>query len=69
MAKAKGLRIQIQVGIEDGHKGSVQVRQSLWAFNALVKANGWDSKLIPEDAIASSQRKRRFRTTWRRTSR
>ena len=52
MEKAKGLRIQIEVGIEDGHKGAVPVRQSLWAFNALVKANGWDSKLIPEDAIA-----------------
>ena len=52
MEKAKGLRIQIEVGIEDGHKGSVPVRQSLWAFNALVKANGWDSKLIPADAIA-----------------
>ena len=52
LEKAKGLRIQIEVGIEDGHKGSVPVSQSLRAFNALVKANGWDSKLIPDDAIA-----------------
>ena len=49
--RAKGLRIQIEVGIEDGHKGSVPVSQSLRAFNELVLANGWDSKVIPEESI------------------
>ena len=52
LAKAKGLRIQIETGIQDGHTGAVPVSQSLRAFNVLVKANGWDSRLIPEAAIA-----------------
>lgn len=35
--KAKGLPIDVNTGIRDGHDGSVPVRQSLEAFNALAE--------------------------------
>ncbi|MEB2363438.1 MAG: prolyl oligopeptidase family serine peptidase [Bryobacteraceae bacterium] len=41
LARARGLRIAIDAGIHDGHKGSVPVSHSLLAFNELAKANGF----------------------------
>jgi pimeloyl-ACP methyl ester carboxylesterase len=38
--RAAGLRIDIQVGLRDGHQGSVPVSNSLRAFNRLAAANG-----------------------------
>ncbi len=48
---AAGVPIDIQTGILDGHAGrAVPVDHSLWAFNALLDANGIpDKKLSPEE--------------------
>ena len=40
LKQAKGLPIDIQTGIHDGHTGSVPVSHSLLAFNVLAAANG-----------------------------
>ena len=40
LERARGVRIDIQVGIRDGHEGSVPVSNALHAFNALAAANG-----------------------------
>jgi len=39
LGRARGVRIDIQVGIRDGHEGSVPVSNALHAFNALAAAN------------------------------
>lgn len=39
LARARGLAIDIQTGIHDGHTGSVPISHSLLAFNALAIAN------------------------------
>ncbi len=49
--RAKGIPIEIAAGIRDGHGGSVPVSHTLWAFNALVRANGYNHALIPEETI------------------
>ena len=49
---AKGLPLDINAGIHDGHKGSVPISQSLRAFNALAVANGLKDKLVPEEDLA-----------------
>jgi len=48
---AKGLPIDINAGIHDGHKGSVPISQSLYAFNVLAEANGFKDRQISEAAI------------------
>jgi len=48
--QAKGLPIDINAGIHDGHKGSVPISHSLNAFNVLARANG-----KPEQALADKQ--------------
>ena len=48
---ARGLPIDINAGIHDGHKGSVPISQSLKAFNVLAEANGFKDKMISEDDI------------------
>ncbi len=49
---AKGLPIDIGVGIHDGHKGgSVPISHSLRAFNTLAAANKCEDKLLKESEI------------------
>lgn len=43
MAGARNLPLDIAAGVHDGHKGSVPIRQSLEAFNAVAKAVGGES--------------------------
>lgn len=38
LAKAKGLKLHINAGIHDGHKGSVPISHSLLAFNEVAEA-------------------------------
>lgn len=40
LARARGVSIDIQAGIRDGHEGSVPVSNALRAFNVLAEANG-----------------------------
>ena len=47
LAAAKGLPLDINAGIHDGHTGSVLISQSLNAFNVLAEANGFKDKQIP----------------------
>jgi len=49
LREAGGLAIALDTGIEDGHKGSVPVSQTLLAFNELASANGH-----PESAISAA---------------
>ncbi len=51
LSKAVGLPIQINVGIHDGHRGSVPIDHSLAAFNVLARANGQSEKQLSPDAI------------------
>lgn len=44
---AKGLPMDINAGIHDGHKGSVPISQSLNAFNVLAEANGLKDRQVP----------------------
>lgn len=43
---ARGVPIDINAGIYDGHQGSVPISQSLHAFNVLAEANGYKSRQI-----------------------
>ncbi len=51
------LPISIMAGVEDGHTGSVPIRHSLWAFNAIAKSHG--SPLVSDVEIEqlSTQKK------------
>lgn len=46
LERARGVRIDIQVGIRDGHEGSVPVSNALHAFNALAAANGHSTRTL-----------------------
>ena len=46
LERARGVRIDIQVGIRDGHEGSVPVSNALHAFNALAAANGHSARAL-----------------------
>lgn len=59
LAAAKGLPLDINAGIHDGHTGSVPVSQSLRAFNALADANGCKDRQISEKAIDFMVRERK----------
>lgn len=50
LARARGLALDIQTGIHDGHTGSVPVSHSLLAFNALANTNG-----VPEAAFSPGE--------------
>ena len=52
LPRAKGLPIDINAGIHDGHTGSVPISQSLLAFNSLAKVNGSADLLLSPEAIA-----------------
>lgn len=57
---AKGLPLDVNAGIHDGHSGSVPISHSLRAFNVLASANGFKDKLIQEDDIAFMTEKERI---------
>ncbi|MBI5684002.1 MAG: prolyl oligopeptidase family serine peptidase [Verrucomicrobia bacterium] len=59
LAAAKGLPLDINAGIHDGHTGSVPVSHSLWAFNVVAAANGCDNKQVSEEQIAFMVRERK----------
>ena len=46
LARAAGVAIDIQVGLRDGHEGSVPVSNSLRAFNALAEAKGHPGRML-----------------------
>lgn len=52
--QAVGVPFDIAAGVHDGHTGSVPVRHSLDAFNAIAKADG--SAVITEDEIQQISR-------------
>ena len=50
---ARGLAIDLNAGIHDGHTGSVPVGHTLRAFNRLAEANGFASQRLNEADIRS----------------
>ena len=53
LQNAKGLPMDINTGIHDGHTGSVPVSHALRAFNVLAEANGEKKKQISDEDISS----------------
>ncbi len=53
--RAKDVPLDIAAGVHDGHKGSVPIRHSLAAFNAIAHAAG--AAAITEDEIVQLSRK------------
>lgn len=51
LAAARGLPIDINAGIDDGHTGSVPIRHSLNAFNLLAETNGQPEKKLKREQI------------------
>ncbi|MCE5308213.1 MAG: prolyl oligopeptidase family serine peptidase [Acidobacteriales bacterium] len=52
LEKAKLVPIDIEVGIHDGHNGAaVPISHSLWAFDALARANGQPASAISDEEI------------------
>ena len=51
LSKAKGLPIDLNSGIHDGHTGSVPISHTLRAFNLLAKTNGHPNQVISEQNI------------------
>ena len=60
LKSAKGVAIDLNVGIHDGHTGSIPVSHSLLAFNALAAANGKKSHLLSDELIDFISRQRRI---------
>ena len=52
LSRAAGVPIDIQIGIRDGHQGSVPVSQGLRAFNVLAAANGRSDRMISDADVA-----------------
>ena len=60
LSNAKGIRIAIDSGIRDGHSGAaVPLSQSLLAFNALARANGYPGKALSAEDIEFMTREAR----------
>lgn len=60
LSNAKGIRIAIDSGIRDGHAGAaVPLSQSLLAFNALARANGYPGKVLSAEDIEFMTREAR----------
>jgi poly(3-hydroxybutyrate) depolymerase len=53
LARAKGVKIDLQVGIRDGHEGSVPVSNALHAFNALARINGHEALALSDADVTS----------------
>lgn len=51
LPNAKGLAVDINAGIHDGHTGSVPISHSLHAFNVLAAANGQGQQQVRPDEI------------------
>ena len=54
---AKGLAVDLNAGIRDGHGGSVPVSHSLEAFNVLAQANGRPAQALTPREIRAMTRK------------
>jgi poly(3-hydroxybutyrate) depolymerase len=59
LAAARGVAVDLNAGIHDGHTGSVPISHTLGAFNALAAANGHGERAFTEEEIASMVRERR----------
>ncbi|HEO71284.1 MAG TPA: hypothetical protein ENN80_08475 [Candidatus Hydrogenedentes bacterium] len=57
--RAKGLAIDIQAGIHDGHEGSIPVDHTLRAFNILARANGYTEAVVAFEDIDFMRREGR----------
>lgn len=51
LPRASGIPISISAGIHDGHTGAVPINHSLYAFNVLADANGFEEKVISKELI------------------
>jgi hypothetical protein len=61
LSQAKGLRISIDSGVNDGHgRNAVPLRNSLEAFNALAAANGFAGKALSEADVESMTKEARI---------
>jgi poly(3-hydroxybutyrate) depolymerase len=60
LAAAKGLPVDINTGIHDGHTGSVPISHSLRAFNVLAAANGMPEKQLTDQQIETMTQGRRI---------
>jgi pimeloyl-ACP methyl ester carboxylesterase len=61
LATAKGISIDIETGILDGHAGrAVPVDHSLRAFNVLLEANGISAKKLTQEEIEYIRREARL---------
>jgi dipeptidyl aminopeptidase/acylaminoacyl peptidase len=60
LTAAKGVPVDINAGIHDGHNGSVPVSHSLRAFNVLAEANGQPQKELAVGEIEQIVAKRRI---------
>lgn len=52
LAAAKGLPIDLNAGIHDGHTGSVPISHTLRAFNLLAEVNGLKDRQLSAEQIA-----------------
>ena len=57
---AKGVRIDLNVGIHDGYTGSIPVTHSLFAFNRLADANGKPTSKLTDAQILFMRKNRRI---------
>ena len=60
---AKGVNIDLNVGIHDGHTGSIPVTHSLWAFNVLAQANGQAKQKLTDPQIEFMRKERKIPPT------
>jgi poly(3-hydroxybutyrate) depolymerase len=51
LAAARGVRLDLNAGIQDGHKGPTPISHTLRAFNALADANGHKDKVLSDAEI------------------
>jgi len=58
--RARGLPIDLNAGIQDGHQGSVPIDHTLNAFNVLAKANGQAPQVLSEAEIREMTREARI---------
>jgi len=52
LERAKGLAVDLEVGIQDGHTGSVPIEHTLRAFDVLARANGHEDAAFADADIA-----------------
>jgi poly(3-hydroxybutyrate) depolymerase len=60
LQKAKGVRIDLNVGIHDGHTGSIPITHSLFAFNRLADANNVSTAKLTDAQIQSMRTSRKL---------